>query len=326
MNTVDVLVVDDEAHLRELIVKSVIKFNFSCDEAQGLQSAKRCLARTTYRLILTDLRMEDGDGLELLEYVQQQGLKTPLVMMTAYASPESAVQALKQGALDYLIKPIKPEALRSVLHLLPHHSDCASDDVEQLLVGRSDAILRLREGVRRVAKTMAPVAVLGESGSGKEVVARAIHALGLTSKGPFVAVNCGAIPEHLLEAELFGYKKGAFTGANRDSVGLFLAASSGTLFLDEIAELPLSMQVKLLRVLQEKTVRPIGQTEEIPINARLISATHQNLVERVKLGLFRQDLYYRLQVLELEVPALRHRREDVPLLAEVILAKKTPLG
>ncbi len=326
-----VLVVDDEADLRELLALTLVRLGLDVDTADSLGRARELLAAHRYALCLTDMRLPDGVGLDLVRDVAQgrHGDAFPIAVITAYGSAENAVAALKAGAFDYLSKPVDLEQLRLLVRSalaggLPREQArpaAAVDASAARLVGNAPSMLQLRAMIDRLARSMAPVAIYGESGSGKELVARAIHDASARHAQPFVAVNCGAIPETLMEAEFFGYRKGAFTGADRDREGFFQAASGGTLFLDEVAELPLAMQVKLLRAIQERRVRKVGATTEEPVDVRILSATHQDLARLVADGRFRQDLYYRLNVIELRVPSLRERVEDVPLLAEGILQR-----
>jgi two-component system, NtrC family, response regulator PilR len=336
-----VLVLDDEADLRELLELTLVGMGLDVDCAADLAAARAFLAANRYALCLTDMRLPDGDGLELVAEISADWPDTPVVVITAYGSAENAVAALKAGAFDYLSKPVALDALRTLVRsalqpassaaapvvepavAVPSAASGAPADVDSggPMLGVSPAIAVVRAAVARLARSMAPVAITGESGAGKELVARMIHVSGVRARQPFVAVNCGAIPETLMEAEFFGHRKGAFTGADRDRDGFFQAASGGTLFLDEVADLPLAMQVKLLRAIQEKRVRRIGGTGEEPVDVRIISATHQDLARCVAAGRFRQDLYYRLNVIELGVPPLRDRIDDIPVLAEAILAR-----
>ncbi|WP_028312278.1 sigma-54-dependent transcriptional regulator [Derxia gummosa] len=322
-----VLVVDDEPDLLELLELTLIKMGLDVDSAPTLARARDLLARHAYALCLTDMRLPDGDGIDLVREVAERLPALPIAVLTAFGSAESAVAALKAGAFDYLTKPVALDqlrttvasALRSPDESAPAASASTGGDVGRWLIGRSPAMARLRELARRLALSMAPVAIHGESGSGKEVVARAIHECSARAAKPFVAVNCGAIPETLMEAEFFGYRKGAFTGADGDREGFFQAARGGTLLLDEVGELPLSMQVKLLRAIQERRIRRLGGNGEEPVDVRIISATHRDLPARVAEGLFRSDLFYRLNVLELKVPPLRERREDLDDLVATLL-------
>ena len=325
-----VLVVDDEADLRELLDMTIAGMGLDVDCAANVAQARELLAANSYVLCLTDMRLPDGDGLELLDLISRDFPATPVAVITAYGSAENAVAALKAGAFDYLGKPISLEALRSLVRSaiqLPDAGQSAAElekeaaDVTARMLGASEAVSEVRNQIKRLARSMAPVSILGESGSGKELAARLIHEAGPRAQAPFVGVNCGAIPEQLMEAEFFGHKKGAFTGADRDRDGFFQAANGGTMLLDEVADLPLVMQVKLLRAIQEKRVRKVGATIEEPVDVRIVSATHQDLAQCVAAGRFRQDLYYRLNVIELALPPLRERPEDIPVLAEAIIGK-----
>ncbi|TJZ71696.1 sigma-54-dependent transcriptional regulator [Chitiniphilus eburneus] len=322
-----VLVVDDEVDLAELLELTLIKMGLDVETAYCVADAKALLGRTRYDLVLTDMRMPDGEGLELVEFVQAQRLDIPVAVITAYGSMQNAVNALKAGAFDYLAKPVSLEQLRTLVKSALNLEESTSGAVEALsgedrpLLGNSPAIRQVLELVEKLARSQAPVYVSGESGSGKERAARLIHLSGTRADKPFVAVNCGAIPENLMESEFFGYRKGAFTGAEQDRDGFFQAATGGTLFLDEVADLPLAMQVKLLRVIQERKVRKVGSTVEEPVDVRLICATHQNLAKCVDAGRFRQDLYYRLNVIELKMPPLREMGDDIVLIARHVLAR-----
>ena len=319
-----VLVVDDEADIRELLDLTMARMGLAADTAASVADAKRLLGGKQYQLCLTDMRLPDGNGLELVRYITENCRDLPVAVITAYGSAENAVAALKAGAFDYLSKPVSLDQLRAVvksaLKIAQPEADLDQPGSYQLL-GESPALQQVRAMIAKLAKSQAPVYISGESGSGKERAARLIHVLSPRTSQPFVPVNCGAIPENLMESEFFGYRKGAFTGADADRDGFFQAAHGGTLFLDEVADLPLQMQVKLLRVIQEKRVRSIGDTSEDPVDVRIISATHQNLKELVDKGRFRQDLFYCLNVIELKMPALRECREDVPLLAGKILER-----
>ncbi len=324
-----VLVVDDEADLRELIEITLVSMGLDVDCAANLQEAHRHLARGGYALCLTDMRLPDGEGIDLVATINRQHPGTPVAVITAFGSAENAVAALKAGAFDYLAKPVALDALRSLVRgaiqapVEPSAASGGGGDASPVseMLGVSEAIVGVRSQILRLARSMAPVAITGESGSGKELAARLVHACGARAGQAFVAVNCGAIPEQLMESEFFGHRKGAFTGADQDRDGFFQAAHGGTLFLDEVADLPLPMQVKLLRAIQEKRVRKVGATAEEPVDVRIISATHQDLAQCVAAGRFRQDLFYRLNVIELKLPALRERPEDVPILAEAMLVR-----
>jgi len=326
MTSPRILVVDDEADLRELLDITLVKMGLDVDCAATLGEARAFLAGAEYALVLTDMRLPDGLGLELVREVAAAGKGTPIAVVTAYGSADNAVVALKAGAFDYVSKPVVLDQLRimvrSALRMAePGPGQAPAAAVSTGLVGQSGAIQALRAQIARLARSMAPIAITGESGSGKELAARAIHAQSARSAKPFIAVNCGAIPEALMESEFFGYRKGAFTGAADERDGFFQAANGGTLMLDEVADLPLAMQVKLLRVIQERRVRKIGATSEEAIDVRIISATHQDLARCVEAGTFRQDLFYRLNVIELCLPALRDRLDDLELLVDAILAR-----
>ncbi len=326
MTSPRILVIDDEADLRELLELTLLKMGLDVDCAATLEQARDALVERDYALILTDMRLPDGEGIDLVREVAHGPKNVPIAVITAYGSAENAVAALKAGAFDYLSKPLRLDELRlmvqSALRVDLTSPVRPADPVEvERLIGASALMNDLRAQIRRLARSMAPVAIFGESGSGKELAARAIHACGARADKPFIAVNCGAIPEALMEAEFFGYRKGAFTGANDDRDGFFQAANGGTLMLDEVADLPLAMQVKLLRAIQERRVRKLGATVEEPVDVRLISATHQDLARCVEEGRFRQDLYYRLNVIELQLPPLRARLDDIAMLAETILAR-----
>lgn len=317
-----VLVVDDEADIRELLDLTLARMGLQADCAGSLAEARKFLANQRYQLCLTDMRLPDGLGLELVRHIADTVTDLPVAVITAHGSAENAVSALKAGAFDYIAKPVSLEQLRGIIKSaldLPGVAPVGDGSVGSGLLGESPAIVQVRALIDRVARSQAPVHITGESGSGKELAARLIHNLGARRERAFVAVNCGAIPENLMESEFFGYRKGAFTGANDDRLGFFQAADHGTLFLDEVAELPLGMQVKLLRAIQEKRVRQVGATAEEAVDVRLICATHQDLKLLVDQGRFRQDLFYRLNVIELRMPALRECREDIPALARHIL-------
>jgi two-component system response regulator PilR (NtrC family) len=327
-----ILIVDDEADLRELLDITFLKMGLDSDCAATLAEARNYLTRNAYAMVLTDMRLPDGLGIELVREVAASYRNTPIAVITAFGSADNAVAALKAGAFDYLSKPVALDQLRvmvqSALKLAPAATAAvaapsAAAGPALRLLGDSEALRNVRTQIVRLARSMAPVAITGESGSGKELAARDIHAQSARADKPFVAVNCGAIPEALMEAEFFGYRKGAFTGAAEDRDGFFQAANGGTLMLDEVADLPLPMQVKLLRAIQERRVRKVGSTVEEPVDVRLISATHQNLAACVEAGKFRQDLYYRLNVIELGLPPLRERKDDIGLLAQAVLQRLT---
>ena len=319
-----VLVVDDEADIRELLDLTLARMGLASDCAGSVADAKQMLAQTQYKLCLTDMRLPDGEGLDLVRYIAEHCRDLPVAVITAYGSMENAISALKAGAFDYLAKPVSLDQLRILVHSALELPQLAGDDeasIAHSLLGASPAIQQVRDMIERVARSQAPIYISGESGSGKELAARLIHRLGGRREAPFVAVNCGAIPESLMESEFFGYRKGAFTGAEADRAGFFQAADGGTLFLDEVADLPLLMQVKLLRAIQEKRVRRIGATAEDAVDVRIICATHHRLKALVEQGKFRQDLFYRLNVIELMMPPLRECREDVPLFTRSILRR-----
>lgn len=319
-----VLVVDDEADLRELLELTLVRMGLDVDLAEGVAAAKALLGEKSYDLCFTDMRMGDGDGLELVRFISAECGDVPVAVITAYGSTDNAIAALKAGAFDYLAKPIALDQLRSLvksaLEVPGAGPGAHAVPAGRQLIGASQAVVEVRDLIDRVARSAAPVHVSGESGSGKELAARRIHELSGRA-GEFVAVNCGAIPENLMEAEFFGVRKGAFTGADTERDGFFHAANTGTLFLDEVADLPLAMQVKLLRVIQERRVRKVGGTTEDPLDVRIVSATHQDLAGLAQSGRFRQDLLYRLNVIEIDMPSLKECREDIPLLAEAILAR-----
>jgi len=322
------LIVDDERDIRELLTLTLGRMGIRIDTAANLGEARELLSRNPYDLCFTDMRLPDGNGIELVSEISANFPKTPVAMITAFGNVELAVEALKAGAFDFVSKPVDLTVLRGLVkHALelnnterpapapppPQHA--------MRLLGDSPAMEDLRATISKVARSQAPVYILGESGVGKELVARTIHEQGARAAGPFIPVNCGAIPAELMESEFFGHKKGSFTGAHADKQGLFQAASGGTLFLDEVAELPLPMQVKLLRAIQEKAVRPVGASSEVQVDVRILSATHKDLGELAHDGRFRHDLYYRINVIELRVPPLRERTGDLPQLTKAILTR-----
>ena len=320
MNRPLALVIDDEPDIRELLALTLGRMDIDTEAAGDVGGAKRQLGERRFDLCLTDMRLPDGDGLELVEWMQTHAPNVPVAVITAHGNIETAVQALKLGAFDFLSKPLDLNHLRNIVENALK-LDSGAEDNRAGLLGDSAPMRELRDMIERVARSQAPVHISGESGTGKELVARLIHESGPRAEGPFVPVNCGAIPAELMESEFFGHRKGSFTGAISDKQGLVQAAAGGTLFLDEIADLPLAMQVKLLRVIQEKTVRPVGASGEEAVDTRILSATHRNLSGMVAAGEFREDLFYRINVIELRVPALRDRGDDVLLLAEHILGK-----
>jgi two-component system response regulator PilR (NtrC family) len=334
------LIIEDEPDLRQLYELALVKIGLAVDAVGDVASARQRLAQQRYRVVVTDMRLPDGTGLDLLRELARDGRGERTIVITAYGSADNAVEALKAGAFDYLTKPVTPARLRQAIATAlaaapqgapapaaPRAGDTPPPAPNeppaalQRLVGDSPAMHAVRQTIQRVARTMAPVLITGESGTGKELIARALHACSHRASGPFVAVNCGAIPAELLESELFGHRRGAFTGASADKPGLFQAAAGGTLFLDEVADLPLAMQVKLLRALQERAVRPVGATTEEPVDVRLVSATHKDLARLVQGGQFRHDLYYRLNVIPIHAPALRDHLPDLPAIAQAILER-----
>ena len=321
----NVLIVDDEPDIRELLEITLGRMHLKTKSAADLGSARELLLKEDFHLCLTDMRLPDGDGLELVKEIQSNYSHIPVAVITAHGSTETAISALKAGAFDFVSKPVDLLKLRSLVSTalkLSHHPEKVKIIDSHLpinIVGESRVIQTLKAQINKLARSQAPVFISGESGSGKELAARAIHALGPRKDKEFVAINCGAIPSELMESEFFGHLKGSFTGAEKDKEGLFKAADGGSLFLDEIADLPLHMQVKLLRAIQEKTIRPVGAQTEIPVDVRIISATHKNLSEAVEAGTLRQDLFYRINVIELKVPSLRVRKSDITILTQNIL-------
>jgi len=318
-----VLVIDDEPDLLELLELTLSRMGLDTTRAQSVAEAIKALDSQSFDLCLTDMRLPDGEGLRVVEHITEKSLDVPVAVMTAFGSAENAVAALKAGAFDYLAKPVALEQLRALVKQALKVPEKPAAPSSYQLLGESPAIMQVRQMIDRLAKSQAPVFITGESGSGKELAARMIHLGGPRAEQPFVPVNCGAIPENLMESEFFGYKKGAFTGAEGDR---FQAANGGTLFLDEVADLPLPMQVKLLRAIQEKKVRKVGSTQEEPVDVRIISATHKKLPALVDAGEFRQDLFYRLHVIELAMPSLREMQEDIPGIADAILKKLSRTG
>jgi two-component system response regulator PilR (NtrC family) len=324
-----VLVVDDEADIRELLDLTLARMGLSADCAGTVAEARAFLEREHYSLCLTDMRLPDGEGLEIVRLIGTHYGETPVAVITAFGSADNAVAALKAGAFDYLAKPVALHQLRTLIKSalsLPQAGELqdgtsVAAGMAAQLIGESPAIDYAREMIGKLARSQAPVYISGESGTGKELAARLIHGQSARHASPFVPVNCGAIPENLMESEFFGYRKGAFTGAESDRDGFFQAANGGTLFLDEVADLPLAMQVKLLRVIQEKKVRKVGSTNEETVDVRIVSATHRKLKDCVDASTFRQDLYYRLNVIELKMPTLRERQEDIPLLVKAMLSR-----
>ncbi|NLY57152.1 MAG: sigma-54-dependent Fis family transcriptional regulator [Gammaproteobacteria bacterium] len=323
MNKPLALIIDDEPDILELLDLTLGRMNIQTRSATNVAQALELLRQQHFDLCLTDMRLPDGEGLEIVRHIQQHYPQTPVAMITAYGSLDTAISALKSGAFDFVTKPVDLQRLRelvnSALRLTRPPEQAATPADDDPILGISPPIQQLRKQIAKLARSEAPLYISGESGSGKELVARRIHELGPRACHPFVPVNCGAIPSELMESEFFGHRKGSFTGAVADKPGLFQAAAGGTLFLDEVADLPLAMQVKLLRAIQEKAVRPVGTQQEEPVNVRLLCATHKDLALEVAEGRFRQDLFYRLNVIELRVPPLRERREDIPLMVKHIL-------
>lgn len=320
-----VLVVDDEPDILELLELALLRMGLEVERAANVRDALQKLDSNSYDLCLTDMRMPDGEGLDIVRHIAAHNLDVPVAVITAHGNLDNALAALKAGAFDYLSKPVSLDQLRALVKAalkLPQSSGAVKKQAgERALLGSSPAMEQVRDLIGRVARSQAPVHISGESGSGKELAARLIVEKSSRCEQPFIAVNCGAIPETLMESEFFGYRKGAFTGADKDREGFFQAANGGTLLLDEVADLPLAMQVKLLRAIQEKKIRKVGATEEEAVDVRIISATHHSLAEQVRLGKFRQDLYYRLNVIALQMPSLREMRDDVADMAGQILLR-----
>ena len=318
-----ILIIDDEPDIRELLTITLAHMGLSSDAAVDFKQGLSCIKENHYALVLTDMRLPDGDGIDLVKWIQKFKPQLPVAVITAYGNVEGAVNTLKAGAFDYVSKPIDVKMLKNLVKTALAMQSHAETLQPGGLVGQSEVMQHLREDIYKLSRSQAPVFIHGESGVGKELVAQLIHAHGPRKNKPFVPVNCGAIPSELMESEFFGHKKGSFTGAISDKTGLFVAAHGGTLFLDEIAELPIVMQVKLLRAIQEKAIKPIGETYEIPVDVRILSASHKNLLQEISAGRFRQDLYYRVNVIELHVPTLAKRLSDIPELVAAILSKLT---
>ena len=324
MSTHLALIVDDEPDILELLEMTLGRMNIHTRSAANLKDALALLESEKFDICLTDMRLPDGNGIDLVRHIQQQEINLPTAVITAYGSMDTAVDALKAGAFDFVSKPVDLTVLRNLINSVLKLSDSADPRDRRsrdTLLGESQLMRNIRSTIAKLSRSQAPVYISGESGTGKELVAQLIHNKGPRNDCPFIPVNCGAIPSELMESEFFGHKKGSFTGAVKDKKGLFQVAEGGTLFLDEVAELPLHMQVKLLRAIQEKAVRPVGAEKEIPTDVRILSATHKDLAQLVELGQFRQDLYYRLNVIQLQVPPLRERREDIPQLTTHYLKK-----
>ncbi|HEY7884556.1 MAG TPA: sigma-54 dependent transcriptional regulator [Cellvibrionaceae bacterium] len=323
MTTKHALVIDDEPDIRELLEITLGRMNIDTTSVASVSQAKMALQQHTFSLCLTDMRLPDGNGLEVVEYIQQHHPRLPVAVITAHGNVDVAIESMKAGAFDFISKPVDLATLRKLVNTAIQSETLPSSVAlgTTSLIGESIAIKQLSQSIQKLSRSQAPVYISGESGSGKELVARSIHQLGPRREHKFVAVNCGAIPRELIESELFGHVKGSFTGAHQDNPGLFKTAEGGTLFFDEVADLPLDMQVKLLRAIQEKSVRPVGGATEIATDVRILCATHKNLEQEVANGFFRQDLFYRLNVIQLAVPPLRQRAEDIPLLADHFLQK-----
>ncbi|WP_086931195.1 sigma-54-dependent transcriptional regulator [Agarilytica rhodophyticola] len=320
--TTRALIIDDEPDIRELLSITLNRMDISTEVAANVSQAKKLLESKTFNLCLTDMRLPDGSGLEIVQHVQKNIPELPIAVITAHGNMDTAVQAMKSGAFDFVNKPIDVNALRHLVNTaITSNQLTDSEQYDDQIIGDSPSIQALKVSIRKLARSQAPIYISGESGSGKELVARSIHNQGPRAKKPFVPVNCGAIPKELMESEFFGHKKGSFTGATQDKLGLFQAAEGGTLFLDEVADLPLDMQVKLLRAIQEKAIRPVGAHGEIITDVRILCATHKNLQRLVEADEFRQDLFYRLNVIQLNVPSLRDRGEDIPALAQYFLQR-----
>lgn len=319
MATHHALIVDDEPDIRELLAITLARMDIDCTAAADVREAKASLKAREFDICLTDMKLPDGNGLDLVAYIQQRHPNLPVAVITAHGNMESAIQALKSGAFDFVNKPLDINDLRNLVAQAIKVGE-GGEASGKALIGNSPGIEQLRATITKLARSQAPIYISGESGTGKELVARLIHEQGPRSEHEFVPVNCGAIPHDLIESELFGHTKGSFTGATADKPGLFQTASLGTLFLDEVAELPLQMQVKLLRAIQEKRIRPVGASHETPVDCRILSATHKNLAQLVEDGTFRQDLFYRINVIELKVPAVRERPNDINLLVDHFLA------
>ncbi|OGI42049.1 MAG: sigma-54-dependent Fis family transcriptional regulator, partial [Candidatus Muproteobacteria bacterium RBG_16_64_11] len=324
-----ILIVDDEPDIRELLELTLGRMNIETRAAENIDEAHHLLRQFTFDLCLTDMRLPDGNGIDLVRHIQEKHPQLPVAVITAHGNMETAITALKAGAFDFVSKPLDVNDLRNIVRSAlrikqtPAAPAVAGLQGGQKLLGESAAIQKVRALIEKLARGQAPVYIHGESGTGKELAARLIHELGPRADKPFVPVNCGAIPESLMESEFFGHKKGSFTGAIQDKEGLFKAADGGTLFLDEVGDLPIPMQVKLLRAIQEKSIRPVGSQSEIRVDVRILSATNRDLGELVREGRFRQDLYYRLNVIQLSIPSLRERPEDIPILADCLCTKLT---
>jgi len=324
MKQASALIIDDEPDILELLSMTLQQMNVVCTTAESVETAKVCLNSESFDLCLTDMKLPDGDGLEIVAHIQDICPKTPVAIITAHGNMELSIEAMKLGAFDFVSKPVELSRLRSMVSSAlrqKDHTEKSPKNTVYRLYGQSPQMQRVRDTIEKLARSQAPVYISGESGSGKELVARLIHEQGGRYNGPFIPVNCGAIPSELMESEFFGHKKGSFTGAVSNKTGLFAAADGGTLFLDEVADLPLVMQVKLLRAIQERAIRPVGSEKEIPVNIRILSATHHDLAKQVQEGAFRQDLFYRINVIELKVPPLSQRQGDIPELVDALLKR-----
>lgn len=322
--TNSVLVIDDEPDIRELLEITLGRMGLNTVSAANCKQAREYLAKQEFDLCLTDLKLPDGSGIDIVNVIQQLDYPLPVAVFTAHGNTDAAITAMKAGAYDFISKPVNLEQLRQLINnAVSSKSQISPKGTTNQLafVGESQEVVKLKQQIKKLARSQAPIYISGESGSGKELVARAIHYQGPRGEGPFIAVNCGAIPTELVESEFFGHTKGSFTGAHQDKLGLFQAANGGTLFLDEVADLPLDMQVKLLRALQEKAVRPVGGQDEIRIDVRILSATHKNLQIEIDKQRFRSDLFYRINVIEVSVPPLRQRHQDIPILCDYFLEK-----
>ncbi len=318
----NILIIDDEPDIRGLLSMTFERMGYTTNCAENISHAQDLLTQNTYDLCLTDLRLPDGSGIDIVKQIQQYDTPIPVIVITAHGSMDIAIEAMKYGAFDFINKPVDLKNLRSLINNALRVTDnIPTQSSISDLVGESDSALALKDNIAKVSRSQAPVFIHGESGSGKELVARAIHKASLRNNDSFIAVNCGAIPRELMESEFFGHAKGSFTGAHQDKQGLFQSAEGGTLFLDEVADLPMEMQVKLLRAIQEKSIRPVGSQKEMAINVRILSATHKNLLNEIKENRFRNDLYYRINVIEINVPSLRERQTDIPLLTTTLLEK-----
>jgi two-component system response regulator PilR (NtrC family) len=316
----NILIIDDEPDILGLLSMTLERMGYTTQCAENFKKASKLLSENTFNLCLTDLRLPDGSGIDIVKQIQKSESPVPVIVITAHGSMDIAIEAMKFGAFDFINKPVDLNNLRTLINnaLLSNENTPTQSSIIDL-VGESVAAIKLKENIAKVSRSQAPVFIHGESGSGKELVARAIHKASSRNNNSFVAVNCGAIPRELMESEFFGHTKGSFTGAHQDKQGLFQSAEGGTLFLDEVADLPMEMQVKLLRAIQEKSIRPVGSQKEMPINVRILSATHKNLLNEIQKNQFRNDLYYRINVIEINVPSLRERKSDVTLLTHTLL-------